>query len=388
MNKVLKFPKNFLWGSATSAYQVEGGIENCDWSKVYPARKACDHYHLYEKDFDLLKKLNQNAFRLSIEWSRIEPEQGKFNKKEIGHYRKVLLALKKRKIKSVVTLWHFTNPLWLAKIGGWSNKQAIDYFARYAEVIVEELGNLIDFCVIFNEPLVYALGSYLRGVWPPKRKNPSLFLKVIKNQIVGHKKISKIFRHRNPKIKIGIAKNNGYFEPFNQKSILDKFSCFLARYSWNEYFLNKIKNHLDFIGLNYYFHRKIKFPFQNRNENKLVSDVGREIYPEGIYYCLKQLERYRKPIYITENGIADAKDKLRKDFLKEHLYWVHKAIEEGMDVGGYFHWSLMDNFEWEKGLEPRFGLIDIDYRTLARKVRPSALYYAKICQDKSLIHNS
>ena len=148
---------------------------------------------------------------------------------------------------------------------------------------------------------------------------------------------------------------------------------------WNFYFLNKIKNHLDFIGLNYYFHRKLF-----GNENKDVSDTGWEIYPRGIYHCLKDLKKYNLPIYITENGLADAKDTKREKFIKEHLLWAHKAIEEGVDLRGYFYWSLLDNFEWAHGFEPRFGLVEVDYKTMERKIRPSAWEYKKVCETNSL----
>jgi beta-glucosidase len=382
--ETLKFPEAFLWGTATSAYQVEGGIEKCDWSEEFPAGRACNHYNLYEKDFDLLKSLNQNAHRLSIEWSRIEPEEGKFNEKEIEHYRKVLLALKERNIKAMLTLHHFTNPLWLAEIGGWENPEVSFYFLRFAKRIFSEYFDFVDFWITINEPLVFASESYLDGTWPPKRKSFFSLLSVIKNQIVSHKKIFEEFHKIKKNIKIGIAKNNVYFEPFNPKSYLDKFNVSLNRYFWNEFFLDRVKNHLDFIGLNYYFHQKIKFPAQNKNENKIISDIGWEIYPEGIYHVLKELKKYKKPIYITENGLADAKDKLRKDFIKNHLYWIHKSMKEGVDVRGYFHWSLIDNFEWAMGFEPRFGLVEIDYKTLERKPRPSASYYAKICQENTL----
>lgn len=393
MERILKFPEDFLWGSATSAYQVEGGIENSDWSTPHqkngggPASTACDHYNRYEADFDLLKKLNQNAHRFSIEWSRIEPESGKFNEKELEHYWKVLHSLKRQDVKSTVTLFHWTLPSWMAKIGGWANKKSIFYFSRFAERVYEEYREMVDFWVTTNEPMTYAGESYFLGKRPPRKKNPMLFLKVINNQIVAHKKVYEVFHKAKIPVRVGVAKNNSYFEPFCFWSPLDKLSVFLVRYFWNEKFLNKIRNHLDFIGLNYYFHDKIIFPGIRRNENKVVNDLGWEIYPEGIYHVLKELKKYKKPIYITENGLADAKDNKRLDFIKDHLYWVHKAIKEGADVKGYFHWSLMDNFEWEKGFGPRFGLIEIDYKTLERKPRPSAFYYAEICKNNQLIIN-
>ena len=398
--EVLKFPEDFLWGTATSAYQVEGGIENSDWAKDFPAGQACNHYNLYEEDFNLTKKLNQNAHRFSIEWSRIEPKEGKFNEKELEHYKKVLQILKSRGIKTMLTLHHFTNPLWLAEIGGWENSKVIFYFSRFAQRIFNKYSNLVDFWITINEPLVYASISYLKRRWPPKKQNPILFLKVVRNQIACHKKIYEIFHkppHQNfgggdksnPDVKVGIAKNNNYFQPFNPTSPLDGLIVIIYRYFWNEYFLNRIKNHLDFIGLNYYSRDKVGLPFPKRTKDEVkLSDIGWQIYPEGIYHVLKELKRYNLPIYITENGLADAKDRLRKDFIRDHLYWVHEAISEGVDVRGYLHWSLMDNFEWDSGFEPRFGLIKIDYKTLERKPRPSASYYAKICKNNQLTINN
>ena len=388
MNKILKFPEGFLWGSSTSSYQVEGGIENCDWSKDFPAGIACDHYHRYEEDFDLIKKLNQNAYRFSIEWSRIEPEEGKFDEKEIEHYRQIILALRKRGIEPFVGLWHWTNPLWIKDRGGWESKKVVSYFARYTEKIISSLKNDVKFWITLNEPEIYAFFSYLGGwkgeKWPPYKKNFLSFFLVINNIIKAHKESYKIIKKIQSTAQVGIATNNTYYEAFNDpishlvKNIIERLDHF--------YILNKIKNYQEFIGLNYYFHNRIKGFKVNQNENKIVSDLGWEIYPEGIYHVLKELKKYKKPIYITENGLADAQDRLRKDFIKDHLYWGHKAIEEGVDVRGYLHWSLMDNYEWGRmgGFGPRFGLIEIDPQTLERKPRPSAYYYAEICKNNSL----
>jgi beta-glucosidase len=250
--------------------------------------------------------------------------------------------------------------------------------------MLHEYGNLVDFWITINEPLVYAAKGYLEGLWPPRKRNPLLFLRVLQNQVMAHRRVYEIF-HRRPEIKVGIAKNNQFFEPYDKNSFFDRAVAKIADYFWNHWFLGKIKHCLDFIGLNYYFHNVIAFPLYIQNENHIVSDIGWEIYPSGIFHTLVGLKRYQKPIYITENGVADAKDLLRKDFIRDHLFWVHKAIQEGTDVRGYFHWSLMDNFEWEKGFEPRFGLVEIDYNTLERKIRSSAYYYAEICKNNSFL---
>jgi beta-glucosidase len=375
--------KAFLWGAATSAYQVEGGIKN-DWSEAgFDAGKAADHYNLFEKDFDIAKELGHNAHRFSIEWARIEPEQGKFNQKEIEHYRKVIAALRRRGMEPFVTLWHFTNPIWFAKMGGWKNKKSVEYFVRYAKFVVENFKNEIKFWITINEPDVYTLNTCLRNVWPAygqkiisAEKSPSAgisllfgprFLsswKTIHNLLAAHCAAYEIVKKINPDFQVGIAKNNIHFH---------KISAPLKKWWWNTYPLSRIKNHQDFIGLNYYFDFH-----EHKNEKIEVSDLGWKIGPRGLYWVLRDLKKYHKPIYITENGLADAKDEKRAKFIVDHIYWMKKAMPEGVDIRGYFYWSLIDNFEWHRGFWPRFGLIEIDYKTMERKIRPSAYVYKDI----------
>jgi len=272
--------------------------------------------------------------------------------------------------------------LWLKNKGGWESKEVTHYFSRYTEKIVSSLKDNVKFWITINEPEIYAIHSYILGIWPPKKKNFLSFFLVINNLIRTHKESYKIIKRLQSTAQVGIATNNTYYEASN-----DPISCLLKKIVESLdhfYILDRIKNYQEFIGLNYYFHNRIKLFKFNQNENKLVSDMGWEIYPEGIYYVLKNLKKYQKPIYITENGVADREDKFRKDFIKDHLFWMHKAIEDRIDVRGYFHWSLMDNLEWHRGFEPEFGLINIDYHTLDRKPRPSAYYYAKICKENTL----
>jgi len=259
-------------------------------------------------------------------------------------------------------------PIWLAKKGGWLNPKTPYYFDRYIKIVSENLFDYVNFWITINEPNVYASNSFLRGVWPPQEKSISKYFKVVSQLVKAHQLAYHSLHLIDRDCQIGIAKNNIYFEhkPF-------------VGYFWNKYFLNKIKDCQDFIGLNYYFHSRL---FGNKNES--VTDMSWEIYPEGIYHLLKDLKKYQKPIYITENGLADAKDEKRAKFIKEHLFWVHRAIQEGADVRGYFYWSLLDNFEWDKGFWPRFGLVEVDYQTLERKPRPSAYTYRKICQTNQL----
>ncbi len=354
----LEFPKNFYWGAATSAHQVEGGNHN-DWSEWEKTTgheesgRACDHYNRFREDFDIAKSLNQNAHRFSIEWSRIEPEEGRWDEKEIAHYREVINALRGRGIEPFVTLWHWTLPVWVAKQGGWENKKTIDNFARYAEKIVKSYPK-VKFWITLNEPDFFALNGYLLGIRPPQRKSIFKFFRVLNNLARAHNKAYEIIHAWEFGFQVGIVHNDIYF-------------------NW---FLNKISKHQDFIGLDYYQYYKRGMGWR--------SDMGWPIYPEGIYHVLKDLKKYNKPIYITENGVADAKDIHREKFIKEHLKYIHKAISEGVDVRGYFYWSLLDNFEWDKGFWSRFGLVEIDYKTMERRIRQSAYEYAKIVKKNGL----
>lgn len=402
MNKIFKFPDNFLWGAATSAHQVEGNNYN-DWTvwekenagrlskesggkyppENYISVQACDHYNRYEEDFDLAEEMGHNAHRFSIEWSRIEPEEGKFNRVEIEHYRQVLNALRERGMEPFVTLWHWTMPVWFVEKGAFEKRENIRYFVRFCEYIVSEFKNEVTFWIILNEPEIYASNSYLKGVWPPQKRSVVSCLLVIGNLIKAHRELYKIIKKIKPNVQIGIAKNNIYFEAYQNKiSNLVLKKC--IDWWWNFYFLNKIKNYQNFIGLNYYFHNRIKNLKFNQNENQKTSDTGWELCPEAIYYVLKDLKKYNKPIYITENGLADAKDKNREWFIKESLKNIHKAVSHGVDVRGYLYWSLMDNFEWDKGFWPRFGLVEVDYKTLERKRRPSSYIYEKVAKSNTI----
>lgn len=382
-----RFSKEFLFGAATSAHQVEGGNKN-DWSewekknapKTTVSGKATDHYSRYKEDFRLAEEFGHNATRFSIEWSRIEPEEGKFNKAALAHYQDVVKTCRELGLEPFVTLWHWTIPLWLRDKGGVACGEFPNYFARYAEYIAKNIPG-VKFWLTINEPEIYAANSYLKGRWPPNKKSFFSMLKALENMESGHKKAFGKIKRINPAAQVGIAKNNSYFE--SAGGPINWFLKKCADYFWNFLFLNRIKNEQDFIGLNYYFRNRINYGF-NKNKNEKISDMGWELYPEGIYHCLLDLKRYGKPIYVTENGLADRKDEKREWFIKESLKNVLRAISDGVDVRGYLHWSLTDNFEWDKGFAPRFGLIEIDYKNFSRKPRPSAYAYKKIIEGEIL----
>lgn len=406
-NKNLKFPKNFLWGAATSAYQVEGNNSNTDWWDweqkgiiKEKSGKACDYYGRFKTDHDFLTELGCNTFRLSIEWSRIEPEEGTFSEKEIAHYREVLQDLKNRNIKTQMTLWWWVSPLWFSQKYGFHNKKSVELFARYVQKIVDELGDLIDMYQVFNEPMVPLGQGYLAGVFPPGYKNPIKFFRALNGVANSYKESYRIIKEKYPNVPVGAS----YLYNWYESDGLGFFISIINRVSkWFRVDLldKKIKNYLDFVGIQYYRLGKIKFDRKNiRMDSKNQIYLGFTIeedeknlmkwisYPEGIYKVLLEAKkRHNLPIYITENGVptdVGIDDEERIIFIKEHLKFVHKAIEDGVDVRGYNHWSLMDNFEWLYGYKPRFGLIEIDYKTLERKPRKSFLEYAKICKSNEV----
>jgi len=377
------FPENFLWGSATASYQVEGGIENNDWAqaardgKVPLCGKACDHYAQYETDFDIVQKLGHNTHKISLEWSRIEPNEGEFDEKEIDHYKRVIDALHRRNIKPIVNLWHFTIPQWFSKKGGFENKDAAIFFTRYTTYVIERLGEKANTWITINEPIVFSSNGYHRGNWPPFKKNIFTFFKVVSNLVDSHNSAYAAMKKIHPTLTIGIAKNNIYFHA--NKNPINIALALFCNWFWNRRFLNGIQAHQDFIGLNYYFHKK--FGDKGTYEK---TDMGWDICADGLYHLLIELRRYNKPIIIVENGIADAEDSKRKAFIKNHIQAVHRAIQQGIDARGYLYWSLLDNYEWASGFEKRFGLVEVNYNTLKRTIRPSALEYKKICDQNSL----
>ena len=387
----IQFPKDFLWGSATASYQVEGDIENNDWARaesdaggrVPVCGIACDHYNRYQEDFDIAKSLGHNCHKISIEWSRIEPREGEFDRKEIEHYKNVLDALRERGLTAFVGIWHFTLPDWFADKGGFLHKDAPKIFARYAAYVAKELGDKISFLITINEPLIYTSNGYLRGLWPPFQKNLFTFVRATNALIRAHKAAYLAIKtvlgnpQTQPKLKIGIAKNNMYFH--SNSNPLHLVAVFFMKWFWNNRFLKKINEYQDFVGINYYFHKG--WGIHAKHEK---TDFGWDICPEGLFHVLMDTRRYGKPVYIIENGLADARDTKRAKFIRDHLLAVHNAIEGGVNVRGYLHWSLLDNYEWAEGFNKRFGLVEVDYTTQKRTVRPSALVYKKICEENAI----
>ncbi len=398
----LIFPEGFLWGAATSSHQVEGDNFYNDWWEWEQTReeklrsgKAADQYHLYEDDFNLAKLLNHNAHRLSIEWSRIEPEEGQFNQEAIDHYKSVLKSLKDRGFTVMLTLHHFTNPLWFSQKGGWESFKAPYYFERYVKKIVPEIKDYVDLWVTINEPGVVIFMGYLKGLWPPLKKSKLAAFKTYWNFARAHKKAYYAIHKLIPNAAVGIANNLASFDTFHHHSIKEGVAEWVLDIINNHLFykLTSIKTH-DFLGINYYFNSYISFNGEAKlpsivdisTTKKDTSDLGWEIYPEGIFDIIMDFSDYHLPIYITENGLASTNDDRRVRFLLNYLKEIYHAIQTGVQIKGYFHWSLIDNFEWADGFEPRFGLIEVDFKTQQRTPHPSAKVYAEIIKNNGIPH--
>ncbi len=403
---MVKFPEGFLWGAATSSHQVEGDNFFNDWWKWEQSgggrdrsSAACRHFSLYREDFALARSLGHNAHRFSIEWSRVEPEEGRFSQEALEHYSSVLDALAANGLEPVVTLHHFTCPSWFSGRGGWLKPANTAYFCRYIEKITGALSGKARYWVTINEPIVYAYHSYLTGAWPPQRRSFSKALLVSRNLLSAHERAYRIIHERCGAYKdsapsVSVAHHMQYFMPW-EPGIRNRLGVFLRDMMFNRMFLDAAfrSGTLDYIGLNYYTRQLVSV--EGGDPRLLLSgtrsdtaceknSLGWDIYPRGLSEILLSLRKYALPVLILENGIAAADDKKRVSFIKSHLAAAAAAMNAGVDLKGYFYWSLLDNFEWDKGFAPRFGLVEVDYNTQERRVRESASWFSRVCRTGEL----
>ena len=382
---VLRFPDGFLWGAATASYQVEGDIENCDWAdaarnnKVPVCGKACDHFNRYEEDFDIAKALGHNTHRFSIEWARIEPREGQFSTEAIEHYKNVVNALRSRNIVPHITLLHFTLPSWFAKKGGWYHPDAIELFARYCSFVTDALGDTVNHFATINEPLVVAGMGYIRGTWPPFYTGAFFrYLRVVRHMQRGHNEAYKRIKLSRPTLSVGIVKHTVPFS--SNRNPFNIVRAYVGNVLWTRSFMRAVYKQCDWIGLNYYQHRRF-----GDTRALAVTDFGWKIDPYvGTHLALKELWRYRKPLYVTEAGCSDARDAFRAEYIRDSARAIHKALREGVDVRGFCYWSLLDNYEWAEGFSQRFGLVEVNYETQKRHIRQSAYVYKSICETNSV----
>lgn len=408
-----QFPKNFLWGASTASHQVEGGNHNQwsvwelqvaaeqakhakhdvgqlpNWEEIkdqaenpdnYISSNGVEHYKRYKEDFKIVKQLNLNSFRFGIEWSRLEPEEGKWNAAEFEHYKTYIKELKKQGIEPMLNIWHWTLPVWFTDKGGFKDRANLKYWERFVTKVAEEFAPMVRNVITLNEPNVYASHSYGIGWWPPQEKNWLVAVLVLWNLASAHKRAYKILKKKKPSLNIGIAQQLANIQAKRPHNIIDQIMTKWMRYFWNWWFYNRIRRHQDFIGFNYYFSDYYK-GIRRYNPEVPTNDLGWYMEPEGLYHILvRAWAHYRKPIIVTENGVADATDQYRQWWLEETLVAMEKALSEGVKVAGYYHWSLLDNFEWAYGWWPKFGLVEVNRKTMKRTIRPSALWFAKELQ--------
>ena len=421
------FPEHFLWGVATSAHQVEGGNENNQWFEWERAGgiksgdscgRACDWWSDAERDFNLAQEVGVNALRLSIEWSRIEPEQGNFDPGAIRRYRNMLEALRDRGITPIISLHHFTNPLWFEKKGAFLQPHATEQFTRYCSHVVEQLGDLCRYWVTFNEPNVLAALGYVVGEFPPgKRGHLIPAMRLIHAMAEAHASAYRAIHRIQPQAQVGWAHHYVSFEPASPSSSADRWATRIIDNLFNESFLrlietghggfpfnlifgndSKIAGSCDFVGLNVYSRFHVAFdpkrPLQlfahvfvpdhvPQGDHGVHQPYG-EAYPAAIRAAVTRVARMQKPIYILENGVPDAQDRIRPWLLVNAIHQVQQLVQEGQDIRGYFHWTLTDNFEWSEGWHLRFGLFGLDPKTQERTQRPSAQIYGAIVRSNQL----
>ncbi|MCC7443052.1 MAG: glycoside hydrolase family 1 protein [Bdellovibrionales bacterium] len=424
--EVLNFPQGFKWCVATAAHQIEGGNVNSDWwafehqpgtiKNGDVSGDACDHWNRVLEDSLLMKTIGVSMYRFSVEWAKIEPREGEWDKSALFHYLAEVETLRALGIEPIVTLQHFTLPQWMRLRGGWEWDGSPAAFERFSRKVYETIGHRVRDFVTINEPMVPVVGGYLAGLIPPQKANDlTAGVLAIKGMLRSHARayaaLHDLASAASRPVRVGFAHHLRVFDPLRPLNPVDRVaaSIFDNAFNWGFYdavetgrlklwiptmmnvdvVIPGLAGTQDFIGLNYYTRDMVKFSLGGTsglpmelvaNPDMMKNDLGWEIYPWGFYRILKKIKARtpNKPIVITENGTADHDDSFRQRYLSDHLKALHKAMAEGVAVEGYCHWSLMDNFEWVEGFEPRFGLFEMNYSTMRRIPRPSAYLFADI----------
>lgn len=415
------FPEGFLWGTATASHQVEGNNTNNNWhsweqeghiEKGHSCGLACDWWGgRWREDFDRAAEAGQNTHRLSIEWSRVQPMPDRWDEDALDHYRQMVRGLTERGMKPMVTLHHFSEPAWFMHLGGWQYEPAIELFEAYVRKVVEALSDYVDLWCTINEPNVYSVMGYLFGVFPPGISKVSTAFKVMTRLVEGHAAAYHTIHELQPEARVGLAHQYRGMLPARSGSPFDNLLTNTLSRLYNDLFpiaardgvlhflttkkrIPQAKNTQDFFGLNYYTQDYIAFnplafkemfykPFYDP-EAELSPTGFIANQPKGFYDAIKWCLQFNKPIIVTENGVEDPEDPFRRRYLVEHIHQLWRAINFNWPIEGYYHWSLVDNFEWERGWTQRFGFWELDVETQARRKRPSADLYAAICQQNAL----
>lgn len=415
----MHFPKDFLWGTGAASYQTEGGITGNDWhffersdrQRSRPQRRfadlcgaATEFWTRYEEDFDLAAELGMGAHRLSVEWSRVEPEPGRYDRDALAHYRRILEAQRARGLQVMLTAQHFTVPAWTIPRGHFQNAAAlVPRFRRYVGVLADALGDLVDFWVPVNEPTMVVLTGHYAGLHPPFEMSLVKSVRAYRTLVKMHAAGYHALKARDPRTQVGCAHAWTQIEPHDPRSALDGRAADFYNRTINDAFFEvtdtgrfplrlggpipEAAGTLDWIGLNYYTRLcadGAQMVFTKPGDR--ITDMGWSWAPEGFHKAFHHTHRLRGdlPIYVTENGIATTDEADRIAFLRSYLTQMGRAIEEGVDVRGYLHWSLTDNWEWTHGRGPRFGLIGVEYETQTRRVKAGGRWLAAVARQNAL----
>lgn len=409
--------KGLLLGTATAATQIEGGDENNNWARFAKEGKvddgtspvrACDHYNRWREDIDLMAEMGMQIYRLGIEWSRIEPKRGDFRDDVLAHYREEIEYMKAKGIKPLLTLHHFTNPLWFEDAGGWTNRQSTEIFLDFAERVIDYLGDIVDDYITINEPNVYCLNSLFYGIWPPEKKSLSAFVKAYSNMTEAHVKCYQLIHNKRAqmgksreKTLVSFANHLRIFSPENPGNLWHRFCARLTEYMFQTGITDAMMTgkcvfpvlrrpgvergrYYDFIGINYYSRSTVSGIGDGVRRDSYKNDLGWEIYHDGLVDLSNLLSMeygYDYPIFVTENGTCDNTDSFRPRFIYDQLKLISETENR---IERYYHWSFIDNFEWREGENARFGIVHLDYETQKRTVKNSGKLYADIIKNQGV----
>lgn len=409
--------KGLLLGSATAATQIEGGDENNNWARFAAEGKvkdgstpvtADDHYNRFREDIDLMAELGLGIYRFGIEWSRIEPARGEYSEAAIAHYREEIEYMIGNGIKPLLTIHHFTNPIWFEDMGAFENKAAPEIFLSLVKKVVDSFGDLVSEYITINEPNVYATQSLLWGYWPPEKKSVGSLINALSNMVAAHVLAYNYIHKKRAEMgyndtKVSFANHLRVFEPKNPKNPLHRLASGLSEYLFQGALTDammtgrrkfplirrrgvKKGKYYDFIGINYYTRSTVSGLADGVREGCFRNDLGWEIYHEGLIELSNKLaSKYGGEVYVTENGTCDNADAFRARFIYDQLELISRVENP---ITRYYHWSFLDNFEWREGERERFGLVHVDYNTQTRTVKESGRLYAAIIRDGGVTDES
>ena len=388
----LNFPDDFVFGTSTAAAQIETAVDH-DWQGFkardgYTFERTTDHELRLKEDATLIASLAP-SYRMGLMWSKLQREpRSQLDPVAVQSYHTFLDDLKEKGVSIMMVLHHFSNPNWFAKLGGWEKEENVPLWLDYAKKVADEFGSKVSYWNTFNEPNVYASYGWITSFFPPFKVNPVLAAKVVRNMGKAHDEVYDYIKSKFPDRPVGISHNATVF---SSENMLGWFPAKLADWWFMEYVPTYFEK-VDFFGMSYYGRiphdplpiTYLETPHKIKKLGRRHDDIW-EYHPEGLRECIERYwKRYNKPIIITENGVCDETDFLRLQAVQDYAVIVHRAINDGIDIKGYYWWSTWDNFEWHLGPTMRFGLCEVDLETKTRTMRPSGLLYSQLAHRKQL----